>query len=62
MSVPRVKFRERPKKTGAKKNIRVKAQKKRLVAAGLDEKSVNKLTTGEIRAGLKKVAKKKKAQ
>ncbi len=62
MGVPRVKFRDRPKKTGAKKKIRVKAQKKRLVAAGFDEKSVNKLTDRDIRTGLKAAVKKKKSQ
>ena len=61
MGVPRVKFRDRPKKTGAKKKIRVKSQQKRLVEAGFDENSVKKLTDKEIRTGLKKIGKKKQS-
>ncbi|MBU0571641.1 MAG: hypothetical protein KJ995_06275 [Candidatus Omnitrophica bacterium] len=62
MPGPRVKFRERPKKMGARKRVRTKSQKKRLFAAGLDEKYVNKLTAREIRDELKKAARKKSAR
>ena len=60
MGIPRVKFREQPKKTGAKKRIRIKAQKKRLLDAGFDEKTLNKMTEKDIRTSLKKAEKKKK--
>jgi hypothetical protein len=59
MGKPRTKFRERPKKLGAKKNQRVKCQKRRLVAAGMDETVVKKLTDKEARLSLKTVNRKK---
>ena len=54
MTVPRTKFRDRPKKTGAKKKIRVKAQQQRLFAAGYTEDKVKIMNPGEIRAALRK--------
>ncbi|MDD4956423.1 MAG: hypothetical protein PHH49_01710 [Candidatus Omnitrophica bacterium] len=60
---PRKNYRTRPKKTGAKKRQRIKAQKKRLVASGMEEKKLKKLNVVEIRDLIKKTAKaaKKKA-
>lgn len=55
MGKPRQKFRERPKKLGAKKRQKVKAQKKRLVQEGMDEAKVAKMTDKEAREGLKKI-------
>jgi hypothetical protein len=52
-------FGSRPKKTGARKNYRMKVHKKRLVAAGIEEASLKKLNPAEIRQLLRKVAKKK---
>ncbi|MGB2630892.1 MAG: hypothetical protein WBD24_02925 [Candidatus Omnitrophota bacterium] len=57
---PRKNFRTRPKKSGSKKRYRIKTQKKRLVAAGLDEEYVRRLTEREIRDKLQKVSRKKK--
>ncbi len=62
MPGPRIKFRTRPKKLGARKRVRSKSQKKRLLEAGLDEKYVNKLTERGIRDELKKAARKKVAK
>ena len=59
MPGPRIKFRGRPKKLGAKKRTRTKAQKKRLLDAGLDKGYVGKLTEKGAREALKKVRKKK---
>lgn len=56
---PRKNYRSRPKKDGAKKRQKVLAQKRRLVAAGCDKESLEKLSTVEIRDLLKKTAKKK---
>jgi hypothetical protein len=56
---PKKKFGTRPKKTGAKKNQRISAQKKRLVAVGYDAVRLNKMTVVEIRDLLKKSAKRK---
>jgi hypothetical protein len=56
---PRKNYRERPKKTGAKKKQRVLSQKKRLVAAGCDEKDLKKKSIVEIRDLIKKAARKK---
>lgn len=56
---PRRNYRSRPKKTGAKKKQRVQSQKRRLVAAGCDEKGLKKKTVVEIRDLIKKTAKKK---
>jgi hypothetical protein len=52
---PRRKFRQRPKKVGAKKNTRIKAQKARLLASGMDEAKVKKLNLLETRNALKKI-------
>ncbi len=51
---PRKVYRTRPKKTGAKKIQKIKAQKRMLVALGCDEKSLKKLTSVEVRDLLKK--------
>lgn len=59
MPGPRRKFRERPKKTGAKKNAKVNAQKRRLVESGGDEEKVKKLSSKETRECLKKKSPKK---
>jgi hypothetical protein len=45
----------RPSKSGGKRRERVKAQKKRLVAAGLDAKKVAKMGVLETRMAWKKV-------
>ncbi len=55
MAGPRRKFRERPKKLGAKKTVKVKDQKRRLVAGGIDEAKVAKLSPKETREALKTV-------
>ena len=57
---PRKNYRSRPKKSGAKRRQRILSQKKRLIAAGYDEKSIKRMTVVEIRDNLKKAAKKKK--
>lgn len=57
---PRKNFRSRPKKLGAKKKQKVQSQKRRLVVAGCDKDSLEKLSPVEIRELLKKTAKKKK--
>jgi hypothetical protein len=56
---PRKKFRTRPKKKGAKKRQRIKSQKKRLVAAGVDEDVVFHMTDAQIRKKLQEVSRKK---
>ena len=45
----------RPKKSGGKRRERVKAQKKRLIAAGIDAKKVAKMGVRETRETWKKV-------
>lgn len=45
----------RPKKSGGKRRERVKEQKKRLIAAGLDPKKVAKMGVRETRMAWKKV-------
>ena len=56
---PRKNFRSRPKKSGAKRNYRIKTQKKRLEAAGIDPKRLKHMTVVEIRELLQKTARKK---
>ncbi len=51
---PRKVYRTRPKKTGAKKTQKIKAQKRMLVALGCDMESLNKLNSVEVRDLLKK--------
>ena len=46
---------QRPKKSPGARRQRVKAQKKRLVAAGLDPKKVAKLGVKETREALKDI-------
>ena len=48
MPGPRRKFRERPKKLGAKKNAKVNAQKRRLVEGGIDEAKVNEAPMDKV--------------
>ncbi len=55
---PRRNYRSRPQKSGAKRNQRIKTQKKRLVEAGYDEKVLNKKNVVEIRELLKEAGKK----
>ena len=57
---PRKNYRTRPKKTGAKKNYRIKTQKKRLAAAGVEPEKLKHITVVEIRELLKKTAMKKR--
>jgi hypothetical protein len=59
MAQPFLKFRHRPKKTGARKRQRVKTQKKRLVAEGVDKALIRKMSEGQIRLALRKTAKAK---
>ncbi len=59
MVKPRAKFRERPKKTGAKKRQKVLSQEKRLIDAGYDKASLDKMSTVDIRELLKKITRKK---
>ena len=56
---PRKNYRTRPKKSGAKKRQRITAQKKRLLAAGIDEEAVKHMTSVAIRNKMKELAKKK---
>lgn len=55
MGGPSGAFKNRPIKTAAIKRKRIKAQKKRLLAGGLDEAVVENMTIKEVREGLKKV-------
>ena len=57
---PRKNFRSRPKKGGSKRRYRINTQRKRLVAAGLDEEIVKRLNEREIRDKLKAVSRRKK--
>jgi len=59
MPGPRRKFRERPKKSGAKKKQRVRSQKRRIIAAGADESTLKKMTNKEVREALKTANRKK---
>ncbi len=56
---PRKNYRSRPKKSGATKRQRVLSQKRRLVAAGYEQKKLDKMTTVEVRDLLKEAGKKK---
>lgn len=55
MGGPKERFRTRPKKVGTKKRQKVRAQKRRLVKAGIDEDVVGKMTTREVRDTHKQV-------
>jgi hypothetical protein len=55
MGGPSGAFRTRSKKTAANRRRRVNSQKKRLLAGGLDEAVVEKMTIKEIREALKEV-------
>ncbi|MBD3296442.1 MAG: hypothetical protein GF392_03660 [Candidatus Omnitrophica bacterium] len=55
---PRKNYRSRPKKGGARRNQRIRAQKRRLLAAGYKEEELKQKTTVEIRKLLKEVARK----
>ena len=59
MAGPRKKFRQRPKKVGAKKRTRVKHQKQKLVAAGVKEEDIHVMTDVDVRGALKKAMRKK---
>ncbi len=59
MGGPKENFKKRPKKSGTKKRQKVRAQKRRLVKAGLDEGVVEKMTTRETREAQKVALKKK---
>ncbi|MFA6636825.1 MAG: hypothetical protein WCV56_06980 [Candidatus Omnitrophota bacterium] len=51
---PRKVYRTRPKKAGARKNQKIKAQKKMLEVLGCSAESLKKLTSVEVRELLKK--------
>jgi len=55
---PKLNYRSRPVKSGAKKRQKLSAQKKRLIAAGYDEETLRRKTTVEFRDLLKEIAKK----
>jgi hypothetical protein len=55
MGGPNGAFKSRPIKKAASKRKRVKSQKKRLLAGGLDEAVVENMTIKEVREGLKDV-------
>ena len=57
---PRKKFRERPKKSGAKKKQRVKSQKKRLVEAGYTEEELKHKSISAVRDMIKESKKRKR--
>lgn len=59
MGTPRLVYRWRPKKTGARKKYRVKTHRKRLLAVGYDEKYLNTLTEGRLRSELMKIARRR---
>jgi hypothetical protein len=48
-------FNTRPVKSAGKRRQRIKMQKRRLVAAGMDTKAVAKLTIKQIRESLKRL-------
>lgn len=56
---PRKNYRTRPKKSGAKKRQRISVQKKRLIAAGIDEETVRHMTSLAIRNKLKELCRKR---
>jgi TPP-dependent pyruvate/acetoin dehydrogenase alpha subunit len=57
---PRKKFRQRPKKSGAKKRQRVRSQKKRLVEAGYTEEDLKHKSISAIRDMIKDSEKRKR--
>ena len=56
MGGPSGTFNARPKKSASDRRKRVKAQKKRLLASGIDEAVVENMTIKEIREGLKEIS------
>lgn len=54
-------FTGRPKKTGARKRQRVKAQKKRLIAGGMKADVVKKLGVKQTRDACKEILRKQQA-
>ena len=58
MGGPKKSFRNRPKKSAAKKRQKVKSQKRKLLAGGLDEAVVEKMTNKEVREAQKDALKK----
>ncbi len=59
MGGPKESFKKRPCKKGTEKRQKVRAQKRRLVKAGVDEGLVEKMTSKEIRDKHKEVLNKK---
>lgn len=59
---PRKNYRSRPKKSGAKRNYRVRSQKKRLAEAGIDQEKLKHMTVVDVRELLKKTAASKKCK
>ena len=55
MGGPKEKFKNRPKKSGAKKRQKVSAQKRRLIKAGVDEGAIAKMTAKEVRETHKEI-------
>ena len=51
-----IKFTYRPIKSAGKRRQRIKVQKKRLLAAGMDPGVIRRMTTKDIREALKQVA------
>lgn len=56
---PRKNFRQRPKKSGARRKRRVESQKKKLIEAGYSRETLDNMTTSEVRELLKESARKK---
>jgi hypothetical protein len=59
---PRKNYRSRPKKSGAKRNYRIKTQKKRLAEAGVDQEKLKHMTVVDIRGLLIKTGTSKKSK
>ncbi len=55
MGGPKETFRSRPHKTGTKKRQKVRAQKRRLIKAGVDEGVVEGMSSKEVRDKHKEV-------
>lgn len=55
------KAQSRPRKSEARKAKRVRTQKRRLVASGMDEAALRSMNASEIRAALRRVARAKPA-
>lgn len=55
MASPAQTFGERPKKTGARKRAKIKAQKRRLIASGMNKELVEKMDGVQARNQLKNI-------